>query len=107
MAELSIRSVDGAKALARPVYYVKNNQPNFIIDTIYSQGLAIGFSRVADGQRVEISVKESSKLAPFVALKILQFPFINLLWIGTVVLIIGIGMSMVRRIRLLRSLSVK
>ncbi|HSB91740.1 MAG TPA: cytochrome c-type biogenesis CcmF C-terminal domain-containing protein, partial [Flavitalea sp.] len=101
MAHLQIRSVDGTKYLAKPVYYVRNNQSNFILDTVYSQGLAVGLSRVVDAQHVEISVKESSRLAPFVALKVLEFPFINLLWIGTILMILGFAMSMGRRLTLL------
>ena len=98
MAHLQIRSVDGTKYIAKPVYYVRNNLSNFILDTVYSQGLAVGLSRVVDAQHVEISVKESSRLAPFVALKVLEFPFINLLWIGTILMILGFAMSMGRRL---------
>ena len=98
MAHIQIRSVDGTKYIAKPVYYVRNNQSNFILDTVFSQGLAVGLSRVVDAQHVEISVKESSRLAPFVALKVLQFPFINLLWIGTILMILGFAMSMGRRL---------
>ncbi|MGZ5245669.1 MAG: cytochrome c biogenesis protein CcsA [Flavitalea sp.] len=99
MAQVTIRGVDGTTYIAKPVYYVENNQSKFIMDTVFSQGLAIGMSRVVDKEHVEISVKESSRLAPFVALKVLQFPFINLLWLGTVVMIVGFGMAAYRRAR--------
>jgi cytochrome c-type biogenesis protein CcmF len=46
-------------------------------------------------------VKESSRLAPFLALKVLQFPFINLVWLGTLLMIAGFVMSIVRRVKLL------
>jgi len=68
---------------------------------LYSQGLAVGLTRITDAKHLEISVKESSKLVPFLALKVLQFPFINLVWFGTILMIIGFIMSMVRRIKLL------
>jgi len=99
MAQVTIRGVDGTTYIAKPVYYVENNQSKYILDTVFSQGLAIGMSRVVDKDHVEISVKESSRLAPFVALKVLQFPFINLLWLGTVVMIVGFGMAAYRRAR--------
>jgi cytochrome c-type biogenesis protein CcmF len=101
MANLSIVTRDNRKFTARPVFYLRNNQPQYIIDTLYSPGLAIGLSRVAEGRRLEISVKESSKLVPFLALKVLQFPFINLVWFGTILMIVGFVMSMVRRIKLI------
>jgi cytochrome c-type biogenesis protein CcmF len=102
-AELSITTMDGRKTSARPVYYLKNNQANYILDTVHSQGLAIGLSRVVDGKKIEISVKESSRLTPFVALKVLLFPYINLVWLGTVLMITGFVMSVVYRARRLRT----
>jgi cytochrome c-type biogenesis protein CcmF len=71
------------------------------MDTLYSQGLAIQFTNVAPDKHLEISVKESSRLTPFLALKVLQFPFINLVWLGTIIMIIGFVMSVVRRVKLL------
>jgi cytochrome c-type biogenesis protein CcmF len=71
---------------------------------VYAQNLAIGFSKVLAGQKIELQVKESAKLTPFVALKVYQFPFINVLWLGTFIMIIGFIMSMVRRAKMNRSL---
>jgi len=103
MAELKIRAADGRSFTAMPVYQVHNNQFKYFIDTVYAQGLAIRLTRIAEKQ-LEISVKESSQLSPFVALKILQFPFINLLWLGTILMVTGFVMSMVRRISLLKKI---
>jgi len=101
MAELKIRSADGRNFNATPVFQLKNNQPKHFVDTIHAQGLAVRLSRISDKQ-LEISIKESSQLSPFVALKILQFPFINLLWLGTVLMVTGFIMSIVRRVSLLK-----
>jgi cytochrome c-type biogenesis protein CcmF len=101
MAKLSITAANNRKLTARPAFYVKNNQAQYILDTLYSQGLAISLTRVVDNQHVEIGVKESSKLVPFIALKVLKFPWINLLWLGTILMVIGFVMSMVRRIQLM------
>lgn len=100
MANLTIVTRDERRLQANPVFYLRNSQPQYIIDTLYSQGLAVGLSRVGEAQRLEISVKESTKMVPFLALKVLQFPFINLVWLGTILMIVGFIMSMVRRIKL-------
>jgi cytochrome c-type biogenesis protein CcmF len=42
-------------------------------------------------------VKESEKMIDFVTLKAYIFPYINLVWIGLVVMAIGLIMSMIRR----------
>jgi cytochrome c-type biogenesis protein CcmF len=101
MAEITVHSSNGRKLKANPVYQLKNNQVKYTIDTVFAEGLAVGLSRVADAQRIEISVKDSTKLVPFVALKVLRFPFINLVWLGTILMIVGFIMSISRRIRLL------
>ncbi|AEV97890.1 cytochrome c assembly protein [Niastella koreensis] len=101
MANLTVITKEQQKLTAKPVFYVRNNGAQYMLDTLYSEGLAIGFTRVTDDKHLEISVKESSRLAPFLALKVLQFPFINLVWLGTVLMIIGFVISMIRRIKLL------
>ncbi|HEY1200041.1 MAG TPA: cytochrome c-type biogenesis CcmF C-terminal domain-containing protein, partial [Niastella sp.] len=102
MANLCVYTKEQQKLSAKPVFYVRNNSAQLIPDTLYSEGLAINLSRVADDKHLEISVKESSRLAPFLALKVLQFPFINLVWLGTILMIVGFVMSIVRRVKLMK-----
>jgi cytochrome c-type biogenesis protein CcmF len=102
MANLTVFTKEQQKLTAKPVFFVKNNSAQYILDTLYSQGLAIGLTRIADDKHLEISVKESSRLAPFLALKVLQFPFINLVWLGTLLMVTGFVMSIVRRVKLLK-----
>ena len=107
MAHLTVTSVDGSRYIAKPVYYVKDNKSNYILDTVFAQGLAIGLSRVVDSEKLEISIKESSRLAPFIALKVLQFPMINFVWVGVIIMMVGFVMTIVRRVKLMSSLSAK
>lgn len=104
MADLTVTTKEGLTYPAMPVFYVKNNQAKFVVDTIYAQNMAIGFSRVLNNKKIEIQVKESRKLIPFVALKVYEFPFINVLWLGIFVMIIGFIMSIVRRVTLNKSI---
>ncbi|MBL7696710.1 MAG: cytochrome c biogenesis protein CcsA [Chitinophagaceae bacterium] len=102
MADISIHSSSGRTFKANPVFYVKNNVVQYHMDTVFAEGLAIGLSQVIDNKHLGIIVKESSQLTPFIALKVLQFPFINLVWLGTIVMITGFIMSMVRRSKLMK-----
>jgi len=104
MAELKIKSSDGRSFQALPVFQLRNNQPKYFVDTVFAQGLAVRISRISN-KHLEIGLKESSQLSPFVALKILQFPFINLLWMGTLLMVTGFIMSIVRRVSLLKKMS--
>ncbi len=87
------------KLQLKPIYYVENGQAKAIYDTLFSQGLAIGVNKVLDDQRLEVSLKESSRMVPFIALKVIQFPFINLVWLGTFVMMVGFTMSIVQRLK--------
>lgn len=102
MAELNVYSTGGKQFKANPVFYVKDNVVQYHMDTVYAEGLAIGLSQIIDNKHLGIIVKESSQLTPFIALKVLQFPFINLVWLGTILMVTGITMSIVRRVKLLK-----
>lgn len=100
MANLSIFSKEGRKESLHPLYYIENSSTRLIADTSFNEGLILSLVKVADNKHLQIGVKESSKLAPFVALKVLRFPFINLVWLGILVMLVGIVMSIFRRISL-------
>ncbi|MBE7169683.1 MAG: cytochrome c biogenesis protein CcsA [Williamsia sp.] len=104
MADVKVVSKEGYTYQARPVFYVEDNQGKYLVDTVYAQNLAIGFSKVLDNRKIELQVKESNKLVPFVSLKVYEFPFIGVLWVGTIIMIVGFAMSTVRRIRMNRAL---
>ena len=96
MASLTVVSKDSTRYQSRPLYYLKGNTPEFVLDTVVSQNLVLGISNV-EKHKIEISMRESSNMASFVALKVYQFPFIRLVWFGTFVMMVGIVMSIVRR----------
>jgi cytochrome c-type biogenesis protein CcmF len=99
MAKVTIVGKDSLRSTAYPVFYFKNNAVQFLNDTVFAQDLAIRFNRIVEGKKVELGLKESSTMVPFVALKVLEFPQINILWIGTIIMIIGFIMSILWRRR--------
>jgi cytochrome c-type biogenesis protein CcmF len=99
VAKVTVVGRDSMRYTAYPAFYLKNNSARFINDTVFAQDLAIRFNRVADGHKIELGLKESSDMVPFIALKVLEFPQINLLWIGTLIMITGFIMSLMWRRR--------
>jgi cytochrome c-type biogenesis protein CcmF len=97
MADLRVVSRDSMQYKARPLLSVKNNQAVFVADTVFAQNLAVLLRKVADHNKVEILTKESSAMIPFVSLKVYEFPHINLLWLGILLMIFGFIMSILRR----------
>jgi cytochrome c-type biogenesis protein CcmF len=107
VADLTIVANDSMRYRSTPAIYWKGVNSKLIFDTIFAQDLAIGFTSVENTTHaVEIQVKESAKMVPFVSLKAYEFPHINLLWLGTVIMVVGFAMSVRRRLLMNRSLRV-
>ncbi|HVE62016.1 MAG TPA: hypothetical protein VNA26_09360, partial [Chitinophagaceae bacterium] len=71
-------------------------------DTLAAENLVIQLQKIK-GDKAEFGIKESDAVMQYVTLKAYKFPFINLLWLGTIIMVTGIVMSMVHRIRLNRN----
>ena len=96
-AKITVNSFDGKKFTAWPYFYFRNNQLDFVPDTVMSQDLTLRLQRIV-GREFEIGVKESRIPQDFLTLKVYKFPFINLLWLGTLLMAAGFIISMVRRL---------
>ncbi len=65
-------------------------------DTVMAENLIVQLQK-ANGGNVELGMKESNALLQYVTLKAYKFPFINLLWAGTIIMGIGFIISMFQR----------
>lgn len=98
MADLNLITSDGKETKARPAIFIDNAQQiNPIDDTIYAQNLMVRFAGVSDLKKIKIGVKESNNLIDFVTVKAYIFPYINLVWIGLIIMAIGFLISMIKR----------
>ncbi|HSK13184.1 MAG TPA: hypothetical protein VK907_08205, partial [Phnomibacter sp.] len=52
-------------------------------------------------REVEIGIKESTAILDFLTLKVYEFPWINILWLGIIVMMTGLTMAIIRRSKLL------
>jgi cytochrome c-type biogenesis protein CcmF len=69
-----------------------------IPDTVMSESLILQLEAY-DGNTATIGVKESGSVLQYITLKTYKFPFINLLWLGTILMSIGFVISLVRRVQ--------
>jgi cytochrome c-type biogenesis protein CcmF len=99
MARVTVITRDSMRYTAYPALYIKDNLPHYLNDTVFAQDLALRFDKVVIGKKVELGIKESEQMVPFIALKVLEFPQINILWIGAIIMIIGFVMSILWRRR--------
>jgi len=98
-ADITVYSSRGNTYASSPKLAYAKGYPLPLADTVISEGLVVKINK-ADEQEIELGVKESDTVLDFVTLKAYKFPFINLLWLGTLVMVIGFIISMVRRARL-------
>jgi len=69
-----------------------------IPDTVMAESLILQLTNF-DGKTAEIGIKESDSLLQYITLKVYKFPFINLLWLGTLLMALGFIISIVRRVK--------
>jgi cytochrome c-type biogenesis protein CcmF len=87
---------------SRPMLISKDGATHAEPDTLTAEGLVFRLQK-SEGGVAEIGIKESDAVLKYVTLKAYKFPFIAIVWIGTVIMIVGFFISMVRRIRMNRS----
>ena len=96
VATLEIFAKTGSKYIGKPVLINQSGNSFPHPDTLAAESVVWQLQKV-DGNSVELGVKESGALTPWVTLKAYKFPFINLVWIGTFIMVIGILISMLYR----------
>jgi len=99
--DLQVTSKEGLKYSSKPGIVLEGLNMEQQLDTIKAQNLVISFNKVVSQEEgvLEIGIKESKSLTNLITLKVYEFPFINVLWIGVVVMTIGFMISMFQRIR--------
>jgi cytochrome c-type biogenesis protein CcmF len=100
MADITLISKDSLHYNASPLIQVDQFGVNQVDDTVYAQNMYVKFAGVTDNQKIKIGIKESDKLIEYVTLKAYVFPYINLVWLGLIIMALGIIMSAVKRAKL-------
>lgn len=97
MADITVVSKDKVKYAAMPLIEVDSLGIIHKDDTLYAQNLYLSFAGVSDNHNIKLGIKESDKLIDFVTVKTYVFPYINLVWLGLIVMALGLIVSMVQR----------
>ncbi len=94
-------NVSGKIYNAEPVFLVKGNNTFDFAKNIQELGLRLRFTKIIPEQnKIELQVYEKPQQAKdWLVFKAIEFPYINLYWAGTIIMVIGFIMSIVRRRR--------
>ena len=97
-AQLQITS-HGKTYDAEPVYMIRNKSVFDFARKVEDAGLKLRLSKIVpDKGKVEITVyQQPESKKPWIVMRALDFPYINFLWTGTLIMILGFLISIFRR----------
>ncbi|RZK60641.1 MAG: cytochrome C biogenesis protein [Pedobacter sp.] len=92
-------NVGGKIYKAEPLFLVKGNNTFDFARNIEELGLRLRFTKVLpDQNKFEVQVYEKPQQAKdWVVFKSIEFPLINLYWVGTIIMVVGFLISIFRR----------
>ncbi|MDW7695005.1 cytochrome c biogenesis protein CcsA [Flammeovirgaceae bacterium SG7u.111] len=94
-AQIRVFGENGVHDL-NPVYLIKNMQRGVIPEVSVDLGIRINFDDI-DPQSQKFTFTSSTTQKDWVILKALEKPHISFVWIGTILMCIGLGLAFVRR----------
>jgi cytochrome c-type biogenesis protein CcmF len=102
---VDVTARDGRKYSAMPGIAIDNSNIRQISDTVVAQSLVLQFNKVLDQDKgiLQIGVKESGSITDLITLKVYEFPMINILWLGVIVMVVGFVMSIIQRYKALKN----
>ncbi len=100
-AKFTIYTNSGEVYKLEPLFGVRKNEGVYIEDRCKEAGVILGFLNVDPvTKKIEVALGEKTPERDFVVMKAIIFPFINILWIGTILLGLGTFIAFLRRMKL-------
>lgn len=84
--------------VAEPLFVIRDRRAAMIPDEVQDLGIRLSLLNIFP-ERNEFLVGINTRQKDWVVIKAMEKPYINILWIGTFVLMIGFGIAFVRRAR--------
>ncbi len=113
-AVMEVNTTDGQTYSAEPLYLIRDSRPLNVKDVIEELGLHFRFEQLdpttesvriavaanaGDTFTLPVQIATDSLRSDYVVLKAIEFPGINYFWIGSLLMMFGMGLGMVYRIR--------
>jgi cytochrome c-type biogenesis protein CcmF len=97
-ARLKVIDIKNRKYVADPIFVIRGNYLLPIAAEVEPLGLKFEFTKLnTETGKIDLTLYEKQKSDNFIILKAIIFPFINILWLGCFIMIIGIVLSIVNR----------
>ena len=103
MLDMTVTAKDGRLYPASPGFAINMTDSSIrnLPDTVIAQNLVIRFDKISDETtgKLQIGIKETSNLNDLMTVKVYEFPFIIIVWLGVIIMVTGLLMSMAQRIK--------
>jgi cytochrome c-type biogenesis protein CcmF len=121
-ATLTVTAPSGRQYTVAPLFLVRDARPFSLKDEVPAEGLHVQFAKIdpatgqmtinvaqaTDEQRtVPVEIAENAGRSDYILLQAIIFPGIKLVWIGSILMLIGLGLGLWRRMSGQRNLAVK
>ena len=98
-ARLYIYNTSGLIDSLHPVFYIRGNETHSVEDTLSTMAFYTRFTAIMPEQNAAvIQTKQTTPQNDWIVLKAILFPYINVLWFGTLIMVAGFMLSMLNRI---------
>jgi len=99
VSEVTVESTEGYTYKQSPALMVRGGVAILKNDTIMEQRLVLSMRKDPASGKVQLGIREPDAMVRYITLKAYRFPWINVLWIGTIVMVLGFMISVAFRIR--------
>ncbi|MBP6825650.1 MAG: cytochrome c biogenesis protein CcsA [Saprospiraceae bacterium] len=111
-AQMDITAPNGQTATAAPVYLIRNNQQFSLKDEVPALGLHFRFEKIdpeagifiiaaakgsAEMSKIPLEIAENVSRSDYIVLEAIVFPGINLVWVGSIMMLLGLAISFWKR----------
>lgn len=113
-AQLEVTAADGKKSTVAPVYFIRGNTPYSLKSELPEYGLHLRFEKIdptngtmtfgaaqasKEAQKIPIEIAENAPRSDYIVLEAIVFPGIKWVWLGSILMLTGLGISFLRRMR--------
>ena len=103
MVAANLKIIDGKRVYtAKPIFGIANDRSIYTIEDVVDEaGLKFQFYLKSGdgGVAAYLEISKRPAVRDFIIMKAIVFPFINLLWGGVIIMIIGFSIAIVKRTR--------
>lgn len=93
-ARINAYNSSGKMGTVLPLYVINGNTGTAIEDTLRDLGINIRINQIIPAEsRIDFAIKQRAQQDDYIVLKVLEFPYIRLLWLGIIIMVIGFLIS--------------